>query len=388
MPVCHVRAALIPGFIFAWVAVAAAQSDDKANAPSRTPYYGSGGSTLIFLLTKPGVQQELRLEDSASQKLLASLRELDPTHVSFRTPDEKRWFAELRVETERKSKAAIQKSLSEEQFRRLQELEAQYLGGRVLLSPKTADRFALTADQQERLRAISAEFGYTGQAGAPRLSAEEASARMEKYNSDLLAVLTPDQMNQWKAMSGAPFKFPKSLSGPSWRLIYVPEVQTELGLSEDEVAALVQSLAAIQKEDSRARFGRGPAQAPGNHQQVIDTVRHSLSVAQWNRLQELILQQHGVELLSHPEVADKLGLNRDQQVRVRTVIDEYRRDQLKRSRPGVPVNVEESRTRREKEHADLLDILTREQKEQWEEMQGAIVDPLLLFSSRTLPTEK
>src|SRR5436190_11827689 len=127
MSACKVRSALIPGLILAFAAAAAAQNDNNPGDAPRKPYFGAGGSTLIFLLTKPGVQDELGLDKSESQKLLESLRKIDPTHSSFRTPEVRKKVSAIVDETERKSEAAVQKSLSEEQFRRFQQLEAQYL---------------------------------------------------------------------------------------------------------------------------------------------------------------------------------------------------------------------------------------------------------------------
>lgn len=366
--------ALIPGLILTLAAAAAAQNDDNLNDP-RTPYYGHSGSTLILLLARPSVTEELRLDESESKTLLASLREIDPTHSSFRTPEERQKFRTIRDETIRKSVAAIQKSLSEQQFLRFQQLEAQYLGGRALLNPKIAEQLALTDEQHEKLKPIIKEFGVTGGPGAPRLSEEQAAVRVEKYKTDLLAVLTPEQMNEWQAMTGAPFKVPKSFSGPSWRLVLLPEVQQELGLSEAGAATLAQSLAQVQKEQGRLMFaGRAPANGIDQSQQIIDAVRSSLAVSQWNRLQELILQENGVESLAHHEVAKHLGLNQEQRDRIREAISEYRRRQSDEFRRGAPVSTDELQTRRQQQQANLLDILTKDQKQQWEAMQGAKVD--------------
>jgi hypothetical protein len=275
-------------------------------------------------------------------------------------------------------------------------LEAQYLGGRALLIPKTAEQFELTAEQKEKLEPIQKEFVLTGQAGAPRLTDEAASVRLEKYKSDLLAVLTPEQTNRWQAMTGAPFTAPKSFSGPSWRLVLVSEVQKELGLSEDDATTLVQSLAAIRKEEFEERSstlrpnraGRPRDDGIRQSQKVIDTVGKSLTVSQWNRLQELVLQDQGVEALAHHEVAKNLGLSQEQQDRVRKAIDVYRRGNLEEYRLGLLVNTKELRTRHEKEQADLLDVLTEDQKEQWKAIQGARVDLDLLRRPRISPVRE
>jgi hypothetical protein len=125
MPVCTVREGFVTGLILAIASAAMAQDGDK----HRTPYYGGGGSSLISLLTKPGVQAELDLGEAGSKSLLGSLQEIDPKHIAFWTLEERRQNRTLYDETTRKSETAIQKLLSEDQFRRFQQVEARYLGG-------------------------------------------------------------------------------------------------------------------------------------------------------------------------------------------------------------------------------------------------------------------
>lgn len=389
MSFCTVRNVFVSGLILAFATAAVAQEGDKLNDLPRLPFYGSDGSTLIAQLVKPGVQEELRLDESKSKPLLDSLREIDPKHVAFRTPEDRQQIIKIRDEVTQKSQAAIQKFLSEEQFRRFQQVEMQYLGGRALLTAEIAQKFALTAEQQERLKAIRNAFV----AGASGPNNEDSSVRVERYKNDLLAVLSPDQIIQWKAMTGAPFKVPQSFSGPSWRLVFEPEVQKELGLSETGVAMLRHSLTLVQIEGAKERSrsgedwgGRDPADRKRKSQQIIDTVRSTLAVSQWNRLQELILQQIGPESLNHHEVSKELGLSEDQRDRVREIIAKYRQSLI----DGGPLQTQpkELSARRKKEQADLLEILTPDQKTHWEAMQGAKVDEYSLLRPKVSPAEK
>ncbi len=391
MSMCRVRGTLIAGMILAFAAAAVAQEDANRSETSRSPNYGPGGSTLITLVAKPGVQTEIGLAEPESKRLLDLLREIDPTHSAFRTPEDKQqeFARELAIQEEikRKSEAAIQKSLSEEQFQRLQQLELQDRGGVALLNPEIARRLALTAEQQKTLETIKEEFRRAVQAsrngaasGTPRTGDEAASTRVDKFKTDLLAVLTPEQANQWQAMTGAPFVIPKFIRRYSFHLVISPEVQKELGLADDEAAALVQSLDAIEREENKIRGEtfrlRWEASSPDDRRrqsrQIVDTVKSSLTVSQWNRLQEVILQQRGMSVLAHPDVADKLGLSREQRGRVRETTYQQQREAAGQ-RTLLP-KPEETRTSSQTEQAELLDILTPEQKEQWEAMQGAKVD--------------
>lgn len=300
------RQAFFTGLIIALTS-GSMRGADEPSEPTRSPYYGVGASSFIFLITKPGVHKELGLGEPEFKELLESLREIDPKHAAFRTPEEQQRVRAMNDETQRQSEAAIEKALSKEQFRRFQQLEMQRLGGRAILLPDTAQKLALTAEQQETLEKIKEQFRRSGQAsrnvvaaGAPVPNAEEVAARLERYNADLSAVLTPAQSNQFKEMSGAPFKFPAAYGG--LRRVLAPEVQKELGLSEEDAATLAQSLTAIQREgyaNVARRFEERPSQADQRRQfeMILDTVRSSLTIAQWNRLQELQLQELGIESL-------------------------------------------------------------------------------------------
>lgn len=398
MSTCIIRHASVIGFILASAFRIAAQ-ENKPSEISKAPLYIPGsGSMVIFLITKPGVQKEIGLEAPGSQKLLELLRAIDPTNNSFRTPEERRQQATGTMatmdETKQKSQAAVQKALSPDQFRRLQQLEMQYLGGRALLNPQTAQQLALSDDQQERLKTIRQAFRVADQsrrspgvAGESRANDDEAA---EKQRADLLAVLTPEQSKQFTTMQGTPFTVPKLFSGPLWRLAVLPEVQQELGLSESEGAKLVQSLTDIQQEGfaklrtvSPAQEGRFGAEGRRQSEQIIDTVRDNLTVSQWNRLQELMLQQFGTESLAHPEVIKRLGLSRAQQDQVRETIAEFRRGFA--NDRTLLVRPDEQRNRQQKEHTALLEILTEDQKRQWDAMQGTKVDLSRLLTLRVTP---
>ncbi len=60
--------------------------------------------------------------------------------------------------------------------------------------------------------------------------------------------------------------------------------------------------------------------------EVIEAVGDILLPHQADRLAEICLQVRGVQSLTEPEVARKLGLSKQQQEKLRTVQDELRRD--------------------------------------------------------------
>lgn len=384
------------GSIIAITALGWAQEQADHIQGVKLPYYSLVPSKLIWLITKPGIQKELGIDEAESQKLLASLRSIDRTNVALQTPEEKKQrtaaIVALNNEMRRGAEEAISKSISEDQLQRFQQLQLQVLGSRALVSLQGAERLArqlsLTAEQRERLKKVQEDF-----------RAKRLSAITEEYEADLVAVLTPEQTIRWNEMMGTPFQMPKSYMGnASWEMIYVPEVQKELGLNEDEVETLVQALAVIRnrviKEKGQEAYGSNrDGNPPGDRsrraQELVATVKSSLTIAQWNRLQELILQEAGLESLDHPDVATKVELTLEQRERVHTLIREFMKEGFGGAGTlNAPMKWETRQLLQRKLHADLLELLTMDQKKIWEAMQGAKVDDQLLGKPTISATAK
>jgi hypothetical protein len=195
---------------------------------------------------------------------------------------------------------------------------------------------------------------------------------VKKYQADLVAVLTTEQKQQWERMQGQPFEFPKNLSSGT-ELILVPQVHRELGMPDADAAKLVKSLMDLRRQMhenlDRNRIKEDTNRPLGDRIKefnlINDTIRSSLTPAQWNRLQELCLQRQGVRSLNHSAVATTLGFTPEQRKRVRNLRHPSRGDGS-----AQPIIAEDGSTRQAKMKADLLDVLTPEQKQRWEAMQG------------------
>lgn len=383
--------ALIRSLAWAAMTVAAvAQQDGNPPQPPPVPNYSASSSALMAVAAMPDVHRELGLTDGEAQQLMQALRGIDPQRVALQTPEERQrraeQFALQMEETRKKMHEAIQTALTAAQLQRLRELELQRIGGRALLQPAVAEELQLTAEQQQQIQPLMEEFVRSGSRNAEPRTPAESRARVEKYNMDLIAVLTTEQRRQWEKMQGEPFALPQNLS-PIRELVLVPKVQQELGLPEADAAKLTQTLEELQRqrfqnlrppraeEDPDRRF----AESRKRFDRTVETLRSSLTVAQWNRLQELSLQRQGVEALYHPAVANALGLTPEQRARVR--------DLRRRPLGNGPVEAtnpesEDVLSRREKRMSDLLDILTPEQKAAWEKLQGR------KFNFRRRPSEK
>jgi hypothetical protein len=170
-------------------------------------------------------------------------------------------------------------------------------------------------------------------------------------------------------------------------LLQRPQVQKELALS-DEQKAKVQELQ--QEEMSRGGFG-GPAVtnmpgAPGPKQEQQKRLATILQPEQLKRLKEVSLQVQGIGALKLPEVAKELGVDTQQQTKLKIDVGELEK-QLSQQRlkiirdhmsGALPEERDSKRAEAQREinklqqklFQDALSLLTPEQREKFEKMRG------------------
>lgn len=187
-------------------------------------------------------------------------------------------------------------------------------------------------------------------------------------------------------------------------LLTMPEVQKELGITDDQKGLLDDMIADMRQnagnrpdfgsfrdlsaEEREKRMEELRKQGEERAKQAEDALKAILNDQQFARYNELRLQRQGVMALTRSEVADKLGLTADQKAK----LDELRpnrggpgaggpggpgagrpnRDNAGQGgqRPDFQALMAEARERREKQEAEILAVLTPEQKAQWETMLG------------------
>lgn len=178
-------------------------------------------------------------------------------------------------------------------------------------------------------------------------------------------------------------------------LVGIPQVQEELQCTEDQKAQIKELLGEFQKQmrtafsaksfeqiqemtpDERNKFfAEVRTKSEQATKQADEKLDRILDPAQLERLEELRLQREGVAAFNRPEVAKRLGLSEDQQRKIKEIQEEA----MKAARvpfPGPDAADEDRREfftrmqkQREKMQADLLNVLTDEQKEKWEAMKG------------------
>lgn len=186
---------------------------------------------------------------------------------------------------------------------------------------------------------------------------------------------------------GRGFGFGGGLGG----LVAMPEVQKELKLSEGDAARLVAAIDELRPRPGQARGGFADFQNLSDEERqkrmeefrkqmeesakkIEEKIKSSLTEAQWKRLNELRLQREGVMSFDRAEIAEKLNFTPEQKDKLKELMAELRPQfgpgRGRREGGGGPPNFEEMRARREKATADIMALLTPEQKSKWEAMQG------------------
>lgn len=188
---------------------------------------------------------------------------------------------------------------------------------------------------------------------------------------------------------GGGFGFGGGLGG----LVAMKEVQDELKLDADKVAALTKALEELRPqpgagggfegfrelspEEREKRMAEFRKQMEETAKKVEEKIKTSVTDAQWKRLNELRLQREGASSLERADVAGQLKLSAEQKDKIKSLVSELRPQFGRRGGDnggGERPNFEEMRARREKLTADIFAVLTPEQKEVYEGLKGAKFD--------------
>lgn len=181
---------------------------------------------------------------------------------------------------------------------------------------------------------------------------------------------------------GPGFGGPGGMQATPMSLLGMSEVQQELGLSDDQkkqVSELqeqvrssfrgfnFQDMQDLSQEDREKLFTEMRKKGEEANKQAEEKLGKLLEAKQVARLSQLRLQRDGVAALARDEVAKQLGLNEEQQAKLKT-LQEAARPQG-RGGFGGPGG-ERMQEQRAKAQADTLAVLTEQQKGKWAELTG------------------
>lgn len=174
-------------------------------------------------------------------------------------------------------------------------------------------------------------------------------------------------------------------------LVGMAEVQKEIGVTDEQKTEITKILEEsrpmrggggfnreefqnLSEEERSKRLDEMRKQGEETAKKVEEKVKGLLNEQQWTRLTELRIQREGVAALARPDVAEKLGLSDEQKKEV-AKLNESLRPAFGRGGPGgggsERPNFEEMRAQREKTQKEMLAVLSEDQKESFEKMQGA-----------------
>ncbi len=179
---------------------------------------GFGGGAAGFLMA-PNVQKDLKLTDEQVRKVQETLRDIRERHQSE--------YSALRDASSdvRQTKMAtlnetvsdeVKKALSftAEQSKRYDQISLQARGLQAFASASVDERLKLTSDQKSKIREIvdATRSSFAGAVNKDaseqvRTEARNKRAATQKENmTKVQALLTDDQKNTWKEMTGEPIE--------------------------------------------------------------------------------------------------------------------------------------------------------------------------------------
>jgi len=185
---------------------------------------GAGMGGIAGLLNNESVQKELKLDSEQVDKIKAAIAKVRQQHEEDFTK-----LRDLDQEEQRTKRQELTKTVSEEllksaggiltpdQVKRLKQIDLQQAGTRAFTRADVEKGLNLTADQKEKIKAISEdaakEMNELRQAGGGQGNREKMTELRNQTNGKIQAVLTDDQKKTWKEMTGEPFQIQRGGRG-------------------------------------------------------------------------------------------------------------------------------------------------------------------------------
>lgn len=171
--------------------------------------------------------------------------------------------------------------------------------------------------------------------------------------------------------------------GSGFGLLMMPEVQKEIGLTEQQIQQ-IQQLMMEQREQMQALMQQMRDATPEQRQKLMEQATQKwdqgmskiLQPAQKARLRELQLQAEGSMALMRPDVAKELNLSEEQKKKISSIMEQYRQKQMQLWQQGAGPNVDRQamfqqiQQLRQQMDKELVAVLTAQQQEQWKKMLG------------------
>ena len=199
-----------------------AQERERGPGRGRGGFGGPMQVSMAQLLQVEKVQQELKLSDEQKQQaeqIADDLRSKAREAFQGGGPGQEA-FAQMR-EASQQADQKVAELLKDEQSKRLEEIRLQVAGPSILaFDRELAQKLNVTQDQRQKAREILEAQGektreaFQNAEGEGRERFEAAREKIEQIRKEtdeqLVAVLTDEQKQQWKEMTGKPFELDRS----------------------------------------------------------------------------------------------------------------------------------------------------------------------------------
>lgn len=182
-------------------------------------------------------------------------------------------------------------------------------------------------------------------------------------------------------------------TAPKFPLFLEPAVRKELQFTPEQERKVEEALGAISGGGEEGGGGRitirigpggGGADELPDFKKIEKDLLAILDAKQKERFKQIWLQRHGAQCLADAEVAKDLNLNDAQKDLVKDIQDQHQEEMQKLMREafqgggdGGAFRIDEKKLKelRDRTEKNTLEILTKEQTEQWEKLMGPKFEP-------------
>ncbi|MFN8139606.1 MAG: hypothetical protein U0R49_07415 [Fimbriimonadales bacterium] len=160
----------------------------------------------------------------------------------------------------------------------------------------------------------------------------------------------------------------KGAGGSGAMLLLMPAVQTELKMSQEQIAALKEAVPSVGSKKAGAP-GAGQKKGP-EVMAALEKVKSGLNTEQQKRLGQLLLQFEGPVALMNPQVAEKVGVTPEQKSQIQAMMKEVFSG-LKDANLQPKERREKMQAVKKEVGAKILALLSDGQKTQWNSLLGS-----------------
>jgi hypothetical protein len=181
----------------------------RAADPPMEPLVPEGATIHLILLRQKSVQEELKLSPDLVKKVMEFTKKEHDAFKSALKLGEKEREQKLE-ELEKANQKFLDDNLSAAQRKRLDQIHLHVTGLRQLMRPEIIKTLELTADQQDKIKALHSEVAKEFEGVLEIKNREARHEKLAKLRADIdkkvEALLTDKQKEKARELVGEPFK--------------------------------------------------------------------------------------------------------------------------------------------------------------------------------------